>query len=61
MIARIHSQLEKIEVCLEKMEATDLETNPEEIESSQSITKSLRKRPRWKLLEHWRTDVGTDI
>jgi hypothetical protein len=25
----------------------------------QSIMKSLMKRPHWRLLEHWRTDLGT--
>jgi hypothetical protein len=33
MMARMDSQLDKIEVCLEKTEAMDLEANPEEIES----------------------------
>jgi hypothetical protein len=31
MMARMDSQLEKIKACLGKMEATDLEANPEEI------------------------------
>jgi hypothetical protein len=33
MMARIGSQLEKMEACLGKTEAMDLETNSEEIES----------------------------
>jgi hypothetical protein len=37
------------EACLEKTEVTDLEANPEEIDSSRSIRKSLGKSPRWKL------------
>jgi hypothetical protein len=28
---------------------------------SRSIVKSLMKGPKWKLSEHWRTDVGTGI
>jgi hypothetical protein len=32
MMARMASQLEKMEVCLVKMEATELEANPEEKE-----------------------------
>jgi hypothetical protein len=34
------------------MEAMDLEANPEEMSLSQSIKKSLRKRPQWRLSEH---------
>jgi hypothetical protein len=30
MMARMNSQLEKMEACLGKMEATDLEANPKE-------------------------------
>jgi hypothetical protein len=30
MMARMDTQLERIEACLEKMEATDFEANPEE-------------------------------
>jgi hypothetical protein len=33
MMARLDSQLEKMEACLEKTQAMDLEVNPEEIES----------------------------
>jgi hypothetical protein len=45
MMARVNSQVEK-------MEATDLEENPEEIEFGLSLRRSLRKRPQWNLLEH---------
>jgi hypothetical protein len=45
MMVRINSQLENTEV-------TDLEANPEEIQSKQSMKRSLRKRPQWKFLEH---------
>jgi hypothetical protein len=39
------SQLEKMEACIGKKEATDLEANPEEMESVAVHEKSLRRRP----------------
>jgi hypothetical protein len=39
---------------MDKMDTTDLETNPEE------IRKSLRKRPQCKLMEHCRTDLAVN-
>jgi hypothetical protein len=51
-----------MEACLEKKEAMDLEANAEEVYSpSQSIRKSLTKKSQWRLLEHWRTNMGTSI
>jgi hypothetical protein len=50
-----------MESCLEKTEATHLEGNPEEIVLSQSLRKSVRKRRRWKVSEHWRSNMGTGI
>jgi hypothetical protein len=46
---------------LDKMDTTDLEANPDEIESKSKHQKFLRKWPRWKLSEHWKTDMGTSI
>jgi hypothetical protein len=47
--------------CVEKTKATDLVAYPEETESEPQHQKSLRKRTRWKLWEHWRTDTRTSI
>jgi hypothetical protein len=38
-----------------------LEENPEEIEFGLSLRRSLRKRPQWNLLEHWRSGMGMGI
>jgi hypothetical protein len=43
---------EKLEACLEKMEATTLEANPEEMQSKSKLQEAPRKRPQWKLLEY---------
>jgi hypothetical protein len=51
MMARMDSQLEKMEACLGKREATDLEANPEQ-SPRRSMMRSPRKRPQRKLLEH---------
>jgi hypothetical protein len=47
-----------MEACLEKAKANPGRSKGgrEEMEA-----KSLKKRPQWKLSEHWRTDMGTDI
>jgi hypothetical protein len=45
MMARIVFQLKKIEACVEKTEAMDLEATPEEKCLNQSNRKSLKKRP----------------
>jgi hypothetical protein len=47
MMARMDSQLEEMEAHLEKTEATDLEANPEQIESKVEH----EEVPQWKLLE----------
>jgi hypothetical protein len=53
MMARMDSQLEKMEACLEKTKATGLEADSEKIKGPRwSMRRSLRKRPQWKRLEH---------
>jgi hypothetical protein len=50
-IARMDSQLQKMEVSVGKTEATDWQIQKKK--SLQRCTRtSLRKRPQWKILEH---------
>jgi hypothetical protein len=52
LMARMYSQLEKMEVCLEKTEATDLEANPEERESKSVHKEVLKEEAAGKLSKH---------
>jgi hypothetical protein len=52
MLAKMDSQLEKMEAWLRKMGTTNLEANPEETESEVVHERSLKKRLQWKMSEH---------
>jgi hypothetical protein len=46
---------------LKKLGPTNLEANREKTEAIKGHQKSLKKRPQWKLSEHWRTEMRTGI
>jgi hypothetical protein len=50
-----------MKACLVKTKATDLEAYPEETKSKLENQEVPKEGPRWKLSEHWRTDMGTGI
>jgi hypothetical protein len=63
MMAIMKASFEEMEAAVEtnqeEVNAMDLESNPEE-KVVMVEHQEVPKRPWWKLLEHWRTDMGTD-
>jgi hypothetical protein len=52
MMTRMDSKLEKMEACLGKTEATDLEANPEEMESEAEHEVVPKEEAALEILEH---------
>jgi hypothetical protein len=55
---KLDACLEKAEVWLRELKATNLEANKEEVEVVAGHRKSIIKRPKYKLSGHWRIDTG---
>jgi hypothetical protein len=59
MKSTVSANLEKMDICLEKTEAMDLEANPRELQSTVVHQEIHKCRLQWKLSKQWRTNMGS--